>query len=975
MVINNMPIVKPKVILYIFLFLVMLTIGLTLPLFDVQTGNRISTVVGDGGPGYKGDGIYIKIPKAVKIRRPRGITTDVEGNIYFADFENNRVRKIDKRKNITTTVAGGGSKPISCKKSEPMKAIEVILSEPVSVAVDNNKNLYILVNTACVYKVTEKGDIVPFIGGEKPGSASNNIPALGAKINALYGGISIDVESQNMYLADRNNHCIRKININANPTITIVAGICRNSGEDEDVKEGDALQVKLYQPESVALDKDGNMYIADTSNLVIRKVDKDTNIMTTIAGKKGVKKHGGDNGKAINATFAHPNNLVATNTGELYIVDQDENRIRYIDQNNIITTIAGSKKQGYSGDGGNAIKASLNGPEDIALIIDNEDGNKNGFVIGLYISEKRNHIIRKVEFGTIPIPYTNWVSIIGLSALFVIVFYYFYLYFYFYPVVRDLMNELVNKPSKLLILPLDKLAETKRSLQYINCLDSVLSSNDIPSETWLDKAINFVEMSNIERVELLAERLNAEIQPTENSNVFKLVFDNSFPLRLTNYFIYFLPKHLLAEEVIKQLKDISKQLRQSEGEVNVKAIILISLEPKQRLNLPIKIKEDKNLLVIPNAKELSELLLSPKAIDFFMYLLANQLEFSTISPYKTGGSIEKDYIFFGRKQIVTQILSCEPKNYLIVGGRQVGKSSLLKKIQRNYEDNSDVNCCYISLKDTSDLLIKLNLTLNLDINTPLHILLDLLTKNKQKYLFLIDEADDFFKDEIEKDYQTLNKIRNITEEGYCNFIFAGFWRLYEAVALDYQSPLLNFGETIFVNALETEACYKLITEPMKLLGVSYINERLIKKIIIDTGQRANLIAIASDNMLKKLSSKKRKLNYKDVDKALNCWDIRTSLNERWRRLIKDEQATRLDRIIIYATVKQGQFNKKDIINILNDNQYAYTAEQLNQSLGRLELAYILKYEKGIYYYCVPLFREMLLEEGVIDELLELELKS
>lgn len=345
-----------------------------------------------------------------------------------------------------------------------------------------------------------------------------------------------------------------------------------------------------------------------------------------------------------------------------------------------------------------------------------------------------------------------------------------------------------------------------------------------------------------------------------------------------------------------------------------------------------------------------------------------------ISRYQVTEGVNKDTLFFGRIQTLAHIINREPANYLLMGGRQVGKSSVLKYITRCYQNHPKVDCHYLVL--TSERLQpKLAKALGLPFKTDLETLLEELANvpNGQYRLLLIDEADLFIRQEINNGYPILKEFRSLSEEGRCFFIFAGFWDLYEAALLDYHSPIINFGESIIIGALEAEACRQLATEPMVTLGIRYASDALVEQIVEETGQRANLIAIVCDEMLKNLDKQQRVLNQEDVTRALHSQTVQGAL-VGWRRLSEDKQAARLDRIIVCATVEAGEFSLSDIMQVLDEHHYDYTTEQLTQSLERLDLAFIIQRDKSRYRYCVPLFRERLLEQDV-TALLKQELKS
>ena len=208
-------------------------------------------------------------------------------------------------------------------------------------------------------------------------------PAINARLIRPFG-VALD-DAGNLYIADRDDPRIRKVD--AGGTITTVAGI-RTRGFSGD--GGPATSAQINSPRGVALDGAGNLYIVDTGNNRIRKVDT-SGIITTVAGT-GDAGFSGDGGPATSARLSGPRGVALDDAGNLYIADRDNNRIRKVDTSGTITTVAGTGDAGFSGDGGPALSATLNGPSGVAL-----DGAGN-----LYIAEFGNSRIRKVDTsGTI----------------------------------------------------------------------------------------------------------------------------------------------------------------------------------------------------------------------------------------------------------------------------------------------------------------------------------------------------------------------------------------------------------------------------------------------------------------------------------------------------------------------------------------------------------------------------------------------
>jgi hypothetical protein len=340
----------------------------------------IITVAGTGTGGYNGDGIQAA---AAELCEPGGVAVDSAGNLYIADTEDYRIREVFASSGLIATVAGNGTAGYS---GDNGAATAAELLYPEAVAVDASGDLLIADTDNCrireVYAAS--GTIATVAGSGTSGFAGDGGAATAARLT-FPGGVAVDA-SGNLYIADSNNLRVREV-IAATGLISTVAG---NGSSNYGGDGGAATAADLNRPTGVAVDSAGNLYIADSDNERVRRVNLASGIINTVAGDASFG-YSGDGGPATAAALFYPEGVALDSSGNLFIADSSNNRVREVNlSTGIITTLAGSSSTaGFSGDGGPASAALLHSPTSIAT---DSSGD-------LYIVDSGNNRVRELAFA------------------------------------------------------------------------------------------------------------------------------------------------------------------------------------------------------------------------------------------------------------------------------------------------------------------------------------------------------------------------------------------------------------------------------------------------------------------------------------------------------------------------------------------------------------------------------------------------
>jgi sugar lactone lactonase YvrE len=290
-----------------------LPICFVLALVVLAAPATVTTLIGTGAPGYSD----------AQVSNPYGMAMGPDGGLYFCDLDNQRIRRLDLKTKRLTTIAGNGQRAYS---GDGGPALEASLNMPHEVRFD------------------AKGDI---------------------------------------YVAERDNHVIRKIDMRSHVISTVAGTGVAGFGGDG----GPGSKAQLRQPHSIFFDRDGTLLICDIGNNRIRRLHVDTGVIETYAGT-GETTATPDGAPVRGTPLKGPRTLAMASNGDLYVALREGNAIYRIDaKSQTLHHVAGTGEQGYSGDGGPALSAKLGGPKGLAI---GADGN-------LYLADTENHAIRRID--------------------------------------------------------------------------------------------------------------------------------------------------------------------------------------------------------------------------------------------------------------------------------------------------------------------------------------------------------------------------------------------------------------------------------------------------------------------------------------------------------------------------------------------------------------------------------------------------
>ena len=346
------------------------------------TSYLITTVAGNssGIAGFTGDG---GAATSAEMDAPIAVALDSSGNLYISDSVNNRIRKVTSAASgtgkISTYVGAGGA----AYSGDGGAAASAQLSSPYGIWVDAHGNLDIAdLGNQVIRQVSPTGTITTIVGTNQFGFAGDGGPAISAEMNQPVA-VATD-PAGNLYISDSKNNRIRIVTPDGNINTLVGTGWV-NKGCPNSAVNMAAQNVTVQTPLGLATDSAGNLYLADSQNNCVRMVTPGPGNIVTIAGN-GTAGISGDGGAAVNAKLNQPYAVAVDSSGDIFIADYTNSRVRMVTPDGNINTIAGGTGFGYTGDntGIVATNAKLNFPTGLA--VDNAGH--------IFIADSANNVIR-----------------------------------------------------------------------------------------------------------------------------------------------------------------------------------------------------------------------------------------------------------------------------------------------------------------------------------------------------------------------------------------------------------------------------------------------------------------------------------------------------------------------------------------------------------------------------------------------------
>jgi WD40 repeat protein len=530
---------------------------------------------------------------------------------------------------------------------------------------------------------------------------------------------------------------------------------------------------------------------------------------------------------------------------------------------------------------------------------------------------------------------------------------------------NPMVVQAAKAPSVLKTYSLPHLPAADQALRRVRKRDSTLTAAGIPLTRW-ERALRGSRQPN-EAAAAFAEAIGARLGQSLATDAWALALP---PLRLRfardTAVVVIDGTRLESGEAERRMADVFQ-----DGRGPSQVLVLDRTQTQNAREVLQDVPRVRSVVV--GADRLRDLLLAEEPVRLLETTISEQVAVSELSPYQVAGGVKLDNLFFGREREVRAIADRAMRNFLVVGQRQMGKSSLLLAVLRRLQSRTDVEAQYVELAD-ADLhrrLAREREKLPAP-GAPLPPLADIAAGVPSKpRVWLIDEADDFIAADAKAGYPVLQELRALAEEGRAYFVLAGFWELYRAVVLDEKQPLRNFGEHLRLEPLDARAATDLITEPMKALGLHWDAPTTPEYLLEQTGRRANLLVLACKALVESLPPETHTLTREHVERMLREDKDLRDQGRRWRG---DHP---LHRAVVRQALLLGRPTRDEVRQALKARGADIRSTDFDEAMDHRELSYVLVPDSEGRLYCpVPLMQryiesERALESGLTEDLEDL----
>lgn len=565
---------------------------------------------------------------------------------------------------------------------------------------------------------------------------------------------------------------------------------------------------------------------------------------------------------------------------------------------------------------------------------------------------------------------TAGVLLVALAALGVL------LRLYLDPVVRATARE----AAAIRHFPLAALPRVGRALSRVRRLDGTLDAAGLSRARW--ERASAVTRSPYDSARALAESLGATLREPIEPGL------PAFPLELPPLGLRFAQHSAVWIMIGRELEPgAAARMAEALDQGGRGPRVVLAIDRTERQNAQDVLRSVPRLaFVVLSADAFRDLLLHDQPRQKLAEAIVAQRPVVSLSPYKRGGGVTDSALFFGRAAELRQIADERLHNVLLVGPRQMGKSTLLHALERRIRARGDVEVQHHTLI-SGDVIEFLASKLGRPRPTGESALYELLAGTKDRpRLWLLDEADGMVRAEKESGQLLSRTMRALAEDGRAFFVLAGFWQLYAAVALDPNSPLRNFGRTLRLGPLDRDAARELATVPMDKLHLHYDAPETVEHLLEQTGCRANLVALACSGLIERLGPTERTFTRAHLDAVLQTdKELRDALvfwrgssgGEGLRNDGISDADRALDRAILRAALLSlrvgARPTRSELRTRLDATGLRPSGDMFQRSLDRAELCYLLIRDDQDRYFCpIPLIqraveREQPLEEGLRED--------